>query len=387
MQGQHAQGSRRQTAGVSTFVLSLTARAWICGAALLAVTAALIVWQTAAQPDWAEDGYTYSIRMQMDRGVTYETARANSRTWFADKQPMTDPRFRKYANAPYPEYWELFSIRTLYPWLAAQLPQSLGMRALLVVSNAAYVAFAGALFLICLMYVVPEAAALVTLCVALLPIVRLYGSASLTDMLAAALWGFTLLFMCRFIATRHAGWITAYAAAAALMTLARPIPYIPLCSAAALLVWALAARDRSLAAASYELGGIALLLCGAVAVMSANAHAPSFVWILQHLRAGSRLAVHASLWQWYLVRVTAVAGGTIVALFAAAAAPLGFAFLFLRRKQPETALYVGAIGSTLLTIALNPVFSDIERVIVLPLLPVAAAGLAIGTAAALQRSS
>lgn len=367
-----------QLARVSAFTISLATRAWLCAAAVVFISAAFILWDTAAQPNWSNDGYQYSIRMQMDRGVPFERARDFSRAFYADKPPMSDPRFLSSVRAAYPEYWSLFSIRTLYPWLASRLPESLGMRALLLVSNAAYVLFAAAVFLLCLEYAAPEAAAVLALCVTFLPIVRALGRADLTDMLASALWAVTLLVMVRFVVTSQTRWLVLYAVFATLMTLARPIPYIPLCGSAALLLWALISRDRRRAVAAYEMGAIALALCVAVAVMGAQAHAPSFVWILGHIREGSRLAVNAPLWQWYVVRVGAVTVGTIVGLFAAAAAPIGFAaLLLLRRGQPDAALCAGVIASTLLTIAVNPILSDVDRVIVLPLLPVAAAGLAV----------
>lgn len=366
-----------QLARVPALTITLASRAWLCFAAVILISGALIVWDSATQPNWSNDGYQYSIRMQMDRGVPFERARDISRAFYADKPPMSDPRFVSSVRAQYPEYWSLFAIRTLYPWLASRLPQSLGMRALLVVSNAAYVIFAAAVFLLCLEYAAPEAAALIALCVTLLPIVRVLGRADLTDMLASALWAVTLLCMYRFAVAPKAGWLAAYAVSATLMTLARPIPYIPLCGAAGLLVWALRSRDRRGAAAAYAMGASAIALCIAVAVMGARAHAPSFVWILGHIRAGSHLALHAPLWQWYVARVFAVTAGTIAGLFAAAAAPIGFAaLLLLRRGNADAALFAGVIASTLLTIAVNPILSDVDRVMVLPLLPLAAAGLA-----------
>lgn len=344
---------------------------------LVLAAGAFVRWDTAAHPNWSNDGYTYLLRTQTDAGIPYARARSAARAWYADKPPMSDPRFIESYNAPQPEYWRLFAPRVLYPWLASRLYPSEGVQSLLTVSNAAYVLALVAIFFLLALYVRPEGALLLTIACALFPEMRLLARAPLTDMLALALWCWTLLALCRCARERSAVWLGIYAAAALLMTLARPIPYVPLCAAIALFLWARQKKAPAQMKAALAAGSFALALCALDAAMAAAAGAPSLGWTLQHIRAGSRLVTHAPLAVWYGVRVAATSAATVAALLSLLAPVAAAVRLWYARARPETAIYAGAAASTALTILSNPIPSDIPRVVVLPLLPIIAAGLAV----------
>lgn len=353
-------------------------RAWVYALLLAVLAGIFITGETASEPNWAGDGYTYSIQMLMDRGVPYERARALARDFYRDKPAMRNPHFHAYFSAPYPEYWQLFAPRVLYPWIASLLAPRFGMDALLVVSNLAYVVAALAVYLLLLAYARAEIAALTALGFALTPIARLFGRSALTDMLAAALWAIVLLAMCRFAGDRKPVWLLLFTLAALAMTLARPLPYVPLVCAAALFVWAWPRKDRAQLRAAAFFGTVAFALCVVVVILEQRAGSPSFAAMLQHLRIGSRLFPHASLAVWYVVRVGATLFATVAALFEMVLPPIGFALLWLRRAAPDGAILAGGLASTVLTVAVNPIVSDVPRVAVLPLLPIAAAGVAVG---------
>lgn len=362
-------------------------RALLYAIVIAVIATVLILNDTKAAPNWAGDGFAYSIRMQMDRGIPYARARETSRAFYRDKPVMENAQVRRSIAGAYPEYWRLFQPRMLYPWLASLLWQRLGMNALLAVSNLAYVTAVLSVFLLLLPYARAEIAALVTLGFAIFPLARLFGRAALTDMLALVLWTLILLAMCRFATTGKRGWLPIFVLAASALTVTRPLAYMPLCAAAGFGLWAWSRRDRPrLRAAAFFLV-VSLALCAVTVVLAQRAEAPSFVAVLEHLRVGSRLLPHAPLAQWYAVRALAALAAGIIGFLTYVVPAVGVAMLWFVRKRPDGAIFLGGIASAVLTAALNPIVSDAPRVIVFPMLPIAAAGLALAAESILGKRS
>lgn len=362
-------------------------RACVYAAMLATIAAVVIVRDTNAAPNWAGDGYAYSIRMQMDAGVPYERARDASRALYRDKAAMRNAEFRRYLAQPYPEYWTLFAPRMLYPWLASLLWPRVGMTALLTVSNVAYVLCVLAVFLLLLTYARPEIAAFLALGFAFSPLARSFGAAALTDMLAVLLWTIAMFAMCRFVLRRSNLLVVLFAVAATALTLTRPLAYMPLCAAGGLLVWAWNRHDRASIRAAGVFGGIALVLCAVMLVLAQRSGAPSFGAVLQQLRVGSHLTPHAPLLLWYAVRVASALAAGIYGFVRFVIPAAGLVLLRLRRTYPDGAVLAGSVTSVVLTAALNPITTDAERVIVFPMLPIAAAGIALGLESLLSRRS
>ncbi|MHB8146356.1 MAG: glycosyltransferase family 39 protein, partial [Vulcanimicrobiaceae bacterium] len=207
------------------------------------ITSVVIGRATQTRPNWSFDGYTYAIMMQMDRGIPYAQARHVSQRFYAGKPPATDSETAPYLKTPYPQYWQLFAPRMLYPRIASWLWPRYGMLALLLVSNASFVGCVLLLFLLLLDYAGPETAALLALGFSFVPEVQLLGRGALTDMLAMLFWVGTFWSMLRYATSAKIPWLFGYAVFATLMSLTRPLAYMPLACGAALLVVGLMKRN------------------------------------------------------------------------------------------------------------------------------------------------
>ncbi len=357
--------------------MSALTRSILYGVLLVLLTSMLVVRITQAKPNWSFDGYTYAIMMQMDAGVPYAQARGVSQRFYADKPPATDSETAPYLKTAYPQYWQLFAPRLLYPRIASWLWPHYGMRSLLLVSEASLVGCVLLLFLLLLEYTGPEASALLALGFALVPEVQLLARGALTDMLATFFWFGTLWSMLRFAKSASVPWLLGYAAFATLMSLTRPIGYIPLACAAVLLLVGLIERRARFVAAALQLGAIALALCVLVVVLETRAGGPSMIAIMQGLRAGSRYLNHGPFAIWYGARVVAALVTFAAAALALLAPVVALPALWRRRMDADGALCAGAILSALLTALVDPIVGDATRVILVPLLPVLCIGLAM----------
>ena len=352
-------------------------RSILYGVLLVLLASALIGRATRIQPNWSFDGYTYAIMMQMDTGVPYEQARRVSQRFYADKPPATDPETAPYLKTPYPQYWQLFAPRMLYPRVASWLWPHYGMLALLLVSSASFVGCVLLLFLLLLEYTGPEAAALLALGFALVPEVQLLGRGALTDMPAMFFWLGTLWAMLRYAATAQMPWLLGYAAFATMMSLTRPIAYIPLACAAALLLAGLMNNQARIVGAAIKLGAIAFALCVLLVVIECRAGGPSMIGIMQGLRTSSRYLTHAPFLIWYAARVVAVLVTFAAAALALLAPVVAVPRLWQRRLDADGAICIGAILSSLLTALVDPIVGDATRVVLVPLLPILCIGLAM----------
>lgn len=357
--------------------MSALQRSIAYGVLLVLLTSVFIARLTQAKPNWSFDGYTYAIMMQMDTGVPYAQARRVSQRFYADKPPANDSETAPYLKTAYPQYWQLFAPRLLYPRIASWLWPRYGMQALLMVSCASLVGCALLLFLMLLHYTGPEAAALLALGFVLVPEVQLLASGALTDMLATFFWLGTLWSMLRYATTARVPWLLGYAAFATLMSLTRPIAYIPFACAAVLLLAGLIGHNARFVGAAIKLGAIAFALCVLLVVLEARSGSPSMIAIMQGLRAGSHYLSHGPFLMWYAARVVAVLVTFTAAALALLAPVVAVPALLRRRMDADGALCIGAILSSILTALVDPIVGDATRVILVPLLPILCIGLAM----------
>ncbi|MDE2483401.1 MAG: hypothetical protein KGN02_14585 [bacterium] len=323
------------------------------GAAVVALACALcIALQLHADERWTFDGFAYTLRAELDAGIPYARAHATARALYARRAAFATPAQRAWLDAPEPQWWRLFAVRAIYPWLASRLWPWLGAQSLFAISGLAYVAAGLALYAMLLRFARPSIAAGCALLTMLLPESRLIGRSNLTDMLGDALWIATLLAMMRYADRPRSGALFVVALAATALAFTRPVPYMPLVSALAL------------AAAGYPrraLPLIALLaaLCALVVgvMWAAHADVPTTPAYLAQLRAAGVVTL-----EWF---VGSLAG------------PLGLYALVAARGRSDVALALGACASALPTLLLNPLPTDVLRVVALPLLPVVACGVAL----------
>jgi len=357
--------------------VSALRRSILYGVLLVLLSSLYVNRLTQTKPNWSFDGYTYAIMMQMDTGVPYAQARRVSQRFYADKPPATDSETAPYLKTAYPQYWQLFAPRLLYPRIASWLWPRYGMQALLLVSEASLVGCVLLLFLLLLEYTGPEAAALLAVGFALVPEVQLLASGALTDMLATFFWFGTLWSMLRYATTARVPWLLGYAAFATLMSLTRPIAYIPLACAAVLLLAGLLRHHARFVGAAIKLGAIAFALCVLLVVLEARSGSPSMIGIMQGLRAGSHYLNHGPFVMWYAARVVAVLVTFAAAALALLAPAVAVPALWRRRMDADGVLCAGAILSSLLTALVDPIVGDATRVILVPLLPILCIGLAM----------
>ncbi len=358
---------------------------WVFGALLAVVAFAGIRWETARDPVYAFDGYNYAIRAQLDAGIPYAAARANARAAYRGQPALRSPVARRWYAAAYPEYWRLFAPRAIYPWLASRLWPFAGMQSLFWISNLAYAASVVALYALLLRFGAPGAAALVTAATALLPEYRWIGRSDLTDATAFAFWCATLLGLVRFVETGRGRWLAAYACAALAMTFSRPLAYAPFCSGVAVALAGTVARRWPQVRRGATVAAAAALCALAVVAAGAAAGAPGIGEILVRLHAESPMR-SMPLPQWYAGQVGRSSAVFGVWLLASLAAPIGLIALAYDASRARSAALLGALASTIVTLAVNPLPSDVARVALLPILPAIAAGLTLAIAWPLSRS-
>src|ERR1700752_2472631 len=102
--------------------------AW--GAFVMLTLCALAVFVFAREPVYAFDGYAYGIRAQLDAGITYSQAIAHARSVYASVPAMRPWRSRRWLYAPVPQWWNLFRLRAIYPWLSSLFWRQLDFGAL-----------------------------------------------------------------------------------------------------------------------------------------------------------------------------------------------------------------------------------------------------------------
>jgi hypothetical protein len=351
-------------------------RSWVYAVALGIVAATGIRAETMHDPQWAFDGYVYSIRAQMYAGAPYATARDNAREAYRGTPGLKAREAQASFHAAYPDWWTLFAPRVLYPWLASRLWPFAHFNSLFLVSNAGFATSVVLLYLLFLQFCPKPAAALLAASFALVPEYRLMGRSNVTDVTAFALWCAVLFAMIRYGRHGSRTAFVAYAVAVILMCLTRPIPHLPLFAASGLAVFGMLHRERALLSRAAAMMFVALLASVPPILIGLQAKAPGLVAQLAQDRAFIG-PPYASLAHWYLHHA-AGAWITAIGTFAVSVVgPIAVAALVSSRARMESWLLLSALFSTAATIALDPLSFDVARVVVLPMIPVVGCGLAM----------
>ncbi|MHB8147073.1 MAG: hypothetical protein ACYDGM_07440, partial [Vulcanimicrobiaceae bacterium] len=172
-------------------------------------------------------------------------------------------------------------------------------------------------------------------------------------------------------------WLFGYAVFATLMSLTRPLAYMPLACGAALLVVGLMKRNPRFIRVAIQLGAIAFGLCLLLVVLEARSGSPGLMTIMQGLRASSHYLTQAPFSIWYAARVVAVLATFGAAALALLAPVVAVPQLWQRRLDAQGALCIGAIASSVLTALVDPIVGDATRVVFVPLLPILCIGLSM----------
>jgi 4-amino-4-deoxy-L-arabinose transferase-like glycosyltransferase len=348
----------------------------IAGAAALAgiIAALLCAFGPAAQ--YTPDGYDYAIVMLMDRGVPYAQAQQQAAAFYAHEPDAKNPLIAPWLRGK-PEYWELFSVRRLDPWLASRLYPWRGFDALIAVSRISYVIVAMLIVLLAARFAPLRYGVLLAVAVSLFPPWRDLGRDALTDALAVALVTSTLLAAAAFITKRSSWKLLVFAGLCGALTLTRPITYIVLGAALIALIVALRRRDRDRTIAAAWLSGVALLGTAAIAFALERAQTPSFGWFVadqyRHLVAGGYSAPGQSLAHWYLLEEWTIAWHAILKGSVAVLPLLAILGIAWRRTDPATPLVAGACLATWSGALLDPNRFDMIRTVVMPIAPALAA--------------
>ncbi len=362
----------------------------------LALGAALTLPRDRARlAPWDPDSFDYAIRMLMRRGHGFADARDRARAFFAETAVGRDPDYAPLFALAEPQWWPLFAPRQVYPALAALLYPRRGFAALVDVPRIAYALNAPLLYRYVRRVASPGAALLATVWYLRAPRVRHVAGFALTDMPALLFWT-AALDAATGIARTGRGW-RRFAAATALLSFTRPLPYLPLGAGCALALTGALRRDRRAVARGGGIVALAGLAAAAVVAVLARAGMPPTGEHLARVRAEQ--AADGSAWAQRLRRFAAPLGlvdapahslrrwyaGTVAltaatSLYHAARAVVPFVALgaFVRNvRRPEAALALGAVAGSAGGILGDPVPLGTARTVVLPLYPVFAAGLGL----------
>jgi hypothetical protein len=363
-------------------------------AVALAAAATLRADIRAGAGRWVPDTYDYAIRMLMRRGLSKAEATERATAFFAPAWPG------KELHAPdafrgEPPWWTLFAPRVVYPALAAALFPRRGFAALNDVPAASYVAGAVVLYGFLRRFGGRAAAAALALWYLREHAVRDVAERALSDSTAMLLWIAALDAMVE-IADEGTGWVR-YAALVSALAFTRPLTYLPLAAGGTLALSGLLRGDGARVRAGTGIAALALGATLAVGAVLQRAGAPPLREHLERMRElqGSaldserlkRFAVvlglqddpEHSLERWYRDRVllTVAASAKYVTF---AVVPLIALTGLTRPHRNAVPLLLGALLGGLAGCIADPVPSSSQRTIVLPLLPVFAAGCVLALA-------
>ncbi|MFN2449971.1 MAG: hypothetical protein ABR508_09350 [Candidatus Baltobacteraceae bacterium] len=341
------------------------------GLAYLAVflfALAMLFAGSLRHPVYTPDGLVYARFAARDAGRTPERATLDARAFYENTPLMQSPRYRnlvEISTAVAFERSQIFANRVLYPALAGALMPLAGFRALFVVSALSYVAFAFALLWLLVALGRSWLALLLTLAALACPLARTSSASDLTDMLALALWTLALGALLRsMVRGRSNALLAVLAIASVLLVLTRPTPYLILLPALA------AALLRGM---WMELAASALSL----PVFAAAAAASRAFGVSEQLRwiyANEPQHARGTLAQWYRGALAATIRSALaiaVRSIAPVVAVIAAAYAVMRTAlRDEAWVLIAAAAACVLSLAVNPVPSQIPRVVGLPLLPV-----------------
>jgi hypothetical protein len=330
---------------------------------------------------WGSDSFAYAVRTQIVAGVPSDRAVATTQAFL-----RTLPHPERYAGVmndlPLNDrpYWRLFSVRRVYPTIAAALWRRRGFAALPDVSLISYAAAILATFWL----VLPIATRMLALLAAVGfgALAFSFANAALTDMTAVLFLIVALGALLRYLRTPNASLLVLYAIALGLLTFTRPVPYLVLFAAAASLGVAILRRLRETARAALGLTLCAIAWCVGLAVAARLQRVPDFWSVMAHLQrhwTGAVPSSHGALTAWWRSQSLAVARDWVqyhvISIWPLVAA-IGFV---IRVRDPRFAALSGVWCAGIVSIALNPDPYALARTVLLPSFPVllcGAAGLA-----------
>lgn len=356
----------------------------VAGSLLAGVIAALLI-TFGQKAKYTVDGYDYAIVMLMDRGAGYSGAVRSAESFFAHEPFAKMPAYARWLHGK-PEYWELFSVRRVYPAMASLFYPWRGFEALVDVSRLAYVAVAILVVLLCSRFAPVAYGVALSIGLDLFPPWRDLSRTALTDALAVALAAATLLAAIVY-AQRDSWWrIVAFTLLCGALTFTRPIAYIVAGAAIYALVVAWKRKQRDHVVRAVALAAVSAGWTVAAALALERAHAPSFAWIVadsyEHFVAKGYAVPGQSLTGWYASEELQIARLALRDAFAFVLPLLAVAGAVLKRGRSDAALLTGACAATWLGALLDPNRFDMLRCVVLPIAP-AVAALASGALASI----
>ncbi|MGH7736969.1 MAG: hypothetical protein ACREMP_03730 [Candidatus Tyrphobacter sp.] len=357
----------------------------IAGAAALAVVAAALLSAFGPRAQFTADGYDYAIVMLMDRGLPYAQAQARAERFYAGQPVAKVPDVARWLHGK-PEYWNLFSVRPLYPWIASRLYPLAGFNSLIVVSRASYAIVAALTFLLALRFAPLSLSFLLAIGISLFPPWRDIARDSLTDPLAIALMA-GALYAGAWVMARRTIWnVGAFAILCGLLSMARPIPYILLGAGIVAGLAAPRTGDRSRLTSAVWITAIAAIWTTVLEVALSHAHAPSFRWIVQdtyaHFVARGYAPPGESLRAFFVHEELTIGLHMLVKGLITVVPVLAIVGMVIHRRDAAAPLLMGACAATWLGALVDPDRFDIVRCVIMPVAP-AVAAFAAGTLATL----
>jgi len=309
--------------------------------------------------------------------LSYSAARDEARAFFLTTPESRDPRYAAYYQRDVPEFFELFGARIVYPLISAFLFPLRGYSALATTSFLAYVGAVLALYWLLLAITRPLVAAIVCVGFAISSGILAAAASALSDMTALAFWITALGALAR-IHTRARWTLIVFVAAATLLTLTRPLPYLPFGAAAGLALAFWLRGDRADALRAAFCAALCVLDAALVMVLATLFHAPGTAELMryaQHRVNELTGRPDRPFWQWYRFTIVDIFKDEIKRAVLNVL-PLVAIFGALRgRADPRAAMLAGAALFDLVGIFFNPIPFDMARVFELPLYPIIAAGI------------
>jgi 4-amino-4-deoxy-L-arabinose transferase-like glycosyltransferase len=345
------------------------------GAFVAGVVAVLLV-SFGPKAKYTLDGYDYAIAMLMDRGASYSQAVRETESFYACQPIAKMPLYARWLHGK-PEYWELFSVRRVYPALSSLLYGYRGFEALADVSRLSYVVVAVLVVVLCARFAPVPYGVLLSFGLDLFPLWRDLSRTALTDALAVALTTAALIAALGYVRRGSSWLIAALVVLCGALTFTRPISYIVAGAATCVMVAALAQRNRQTALRAALIAVISIAWSAAAAFALQRAHAQGLAWIVadayRHFVGAGYAVPGESLTRWYASEELQIAWLAIrdAALFVVPL--LALAGILLERRRSETILLAGACAATWLGALVDPDRFDMVRCVALPVAPAVAA--------------
>jgi len=334
------------------------------------------------QNKWTVDGMVYSTMMLQDAGWTRTAALSMVQHFYESSSRVSQlTEYRELFGARLPTYFQelfpIFAPRLVYPYLSSILYPKFGFMAMTYVSLSAYMLSVVLFYVLMSSWSPSWLAVLGALLYGLLPDIRHMATRSATDMLAVLLWILTLYTIVTYLRRGSDLVLAVYSIALMVLFLTRPMLYLPVGAVlgACVASWIAgnsSARDYRRRATNLAL--VTVAGCGLYAAVSSATQPLGLVPTIQFhynywLTHGNHR--HLSLEQWYLKAVTQTGAFQLWFLIRTGAIIGWVSLLFaLRRSLVLAPVLLGACIFGMVGIAVNPVYTDLPRVVDAPLWPV-----------------